>query len=138
MGLAVDGPRLALGARKEVWFLRNAPDIAPRIEPAGVHDACFLPRASHVTGDIGIHGTDDPAPPDGAEWHLTFGPTTVDVIAAGDVVSPVRDPDSTRPEAPERSARSFAAAATSNGASGVACLTRKSASTSTRLPSCER
>jgi uncharacterized protein (TIGR03032 family) len=55
MGLAVDGSRLALGTRKEVWFLRNAPDIAPQIEPAGTHDACFLPRASHVTGDIGIH-----------------------------------------------------------------------------------
>jgi uncharacterized protein (TIGR03032 family) len=55
MGLAVDGPRLALGTRKEVWCLRNAPDIAPRIEPTGQHDACFLPRSSHVTGDIGIH-----------------------------------------------------------------------------------
>src|SRR5262245_38873328 len=55
MGLAVDGSRLALGTRKEVWFLRNAPDIAPQIEPAGVHDACYLPRASHVTGDINIH-----------------------------------------------------------------------------------
>jgi uncharacterized protein (TIGR03032 family) len=55
MGLAADGKRLAVGTRKEVWFLRNAPDIAPRIEPAGQHDACFLPRASHVTGDIGIH-----------------------------------------------------------------------------------
>jgi uncharacterized protein (TIGR03032 family) len=55
MGLAVDGPRLALGTRKEVWFLRNAPDIAPQIEPVGKHDACFLPRSSHVTGDIGIH-----------------------------------------------------------------------------------
>src|SRR5262245_15512865 len=40
MGLALDGSRLALGTRKEVWFLRNAPDIAPRIEPAGQHDAC--------------------------------------------------------------------------------------------------
>lgn len=55
MGLAVDGSRLALGTRKEVWFLRNAPDIAPQVEPVGVHDACFLPRSSHVTGDIGIH-----------------------------------------------------------------------------------
>ena len=55
MGLAVDGPRLALGTRKEVWFLRNAPDIAPQVEPVGLHDACFLPRASHITGDIGIH-----------------------------------------------------------------------------------
>jgi uncharacterized protein (TIGR03032 family) len=55
MGLAVDARRLAIGTRKEVWFLRNAPDIAPRIEPAGQHDACFLPRTSHVTGDVGIH-----------------------------------------------------------------------------------
>lgn len=55
MGLAVDSRRLAIGTRKEVWFLRNAPDIAPRVEPAGTHDACFLPRSSHVTGDIGIH-----------------------------------------------------------------------------------
>src|SRR5262249_48585134 len=55
MGLAVDGPRLALGTRKEVWFLRNAPDIAPRVEPAGRHDACFVPRSAHVTGDIAVH-----------------------------------------------------------------------------------
>jgi uncharacterized protein (TIGR03032 family) len=55
MGLAVDPRRLAIGTRKEVWFLRNAPDTAPRIEPAGQHDACYLPRSCHVTGDIGIH-----------------------------------------------------------------------------------
>jgi uncharacterized protein (TIGR03032 family) len=55
MGLAVKDSRLALGTRKEVWFLRNAPDIAPQVEPVGQHDACFLPRSSHVTGDIGIH-----------------------------------------------------------------------------------
>ncbi|MBI3463625.1 MAG: TIGR03032 family protein [Planctomycetes bacterium] len=55
MGLAVDSRRLALGTRKEVWFLRNAPDIAPQVEPVGQHDACFLPRSSHVTGDIGVH-----------------------------------------------------------------------------------
>jgi hypothetical protein len=55
MGLALAGSRLALGARNEVWMLRNAADIAPQIEPPGTHDACFLPRSSHVTGDIGIH-----------------------------------------------------------------------------------
>jgi uncharacterized protein (TIGR03032 family) len=55
MGLAVDGSRLAIGTRKEVWFFRNAPDIAPQVEPTGAHDACFLPRSSHITGDIGIH-----------------------------------------------------------------------------------
>jgi uncharacterized protein (TIGR03032 family) len=55
MGLAVDSGRLALGTRDQVWQFRNAPDIAPRVEPAGHHDACFLPRSSHVTGDIGVH-----------------------------------------------------------------------------------
>ena len=55
MGLAVDRRRLALGTRNQVWFLRNAPDIAPRVEPAGLHDACYLPRSCHVTGDIGVH-----------------------------------------------------------------------------------
>lgn len=55
MGLAVDGSRLAIGTRKEMWFLRNAPDIAPQVEPPGTHDACFVPRSCHVTGDIGIH-----------------------------------------------------------------------------------
>src|SRR5262245_8137587 len=55
MGLAVDGGRLALGSRNQVWVFRNAPDIAPRVEPAGLHDACFLPRSAHVTGDIGVH-----------------------------------------------------------------------------------
>ena len=57
MGLAVDARRLAVGTRDQIWFLRNAPDIAPRVEPAGLHDACYLPRASHVTGDIGVHET---------------------------------------------------------------------------------
>ena len=55
MGLAVDAQRLTIGTRNQVWFLRNAPDIAPRVEPAGQHDACFLPRSCHVTGDIGVH-----------------------------------------------------------------------------------
>src|SRR5437868_3178250 len=55
MGLAVDAQRLTIGTRNQIWFLRNAPDIAPRVEPAGQHDACFLPRSCHVTGDIGVH-----------------------------------------------------------------------------------
>ena len=44
-----------IGTRDRIWSLRNAPDIAPRVEPAGRHDACFLPRSCHVTGDIGVH-----------------------------------------------------------------------------------
>lgn len=55
MGLAATGRRIALGTRDQVWTFRNAADIAPRVEPAGVHDACFVPRFSHVTGDIAVH-----------------------------------------------------------------------------------
>jgi uncharacterized protein (TIGR03032 family) len=55
MGLAVDARQLTIGTRDQIWVLRNAPDIAPKVEPAGQHDACFLPRSCHVTGDIGIH-----------------------------------------------------------------------------------
>jgi len=63
MGLSVDQGRMAIGTRFQVWHLRNAPDIAPQIEPCGYHDACYVPRASHVTGDIRCHeiewGTDE-------------------------------------------------------------------------------
>jgi uncharacterized protein (TIGR03032 family) len=31
------------------------PDVARRLEPAGTHDGCFLPRSSHVTGNVLIH-----------------------------------------------------------------------------------
>jgi uncharacterized protein (TIGR03032 family) len=55
MGLAVKPDGIAVGARAQVWFLTSAPDIAARTEPAGRHDACFLTRASHFTGEIQAH-----------------------------------------------------------------------------------
>jgi hypothetical protein len=55
MGLAVGPGRLALGTRNQIWLLPNAPDLAARVEPAGWHDACYLPRSSHTTGDVGVH-----------------------------------------------------------------------------------
>ena len=55
MGLAVERGRLALGARDRLWLFRNAPDIAPQVDPPGRHDACYLPRSCHVTGDIAGH-----------------------------------------------------------------------------------
>ncbi len=55
MGLAVGNQRLAIGTTQEIIEFRNVPAAAPRLEPAGKHDACFLPRRLHVTGDIQIH-----------------------------------------------------------------------------------
>jgi len=55
MGVAVGNQSFALGTRSEVWDYRNQSDVAPKIEPKDRHDACFLPRNMHVTGDIRIH-----------------------------------------------------------------------------------
>jgi hypothetical protein len=55
MGLAVAGGRLAIGTALEIWEYHNAPAVARRLPPAGVHNACFLPRSSVCTGDIQIH-----------------------------------------------------------------------------------
>ena len=52
MGVAVTPDVLAVCTHTEVWFLRNAPDIAAKLEPRGRFDACYLTRACHFTGDI--------------------------------------------------------------------------------------
>jgi len=55
MGMAVGNERLAVGTAQEIIVFRNVPAVAARLEPHGKHDACFLPRSLHVTGDIQIH-----------------------------------------------------------------------------------
>ena len=55
MGVAADHARLAVGAAREVWFFRNVPEVRNKLEPANKHDACYIPRDIHVTGDIDIH-----------------------------------------------------------------------------------
>ena len=55
MGLAVKADRLAVGAQEQIWLLRAAANLGPRIEPVGRYDGCFLTRASFYTGDIQGH-----------------------------------------------------------------------------------
>ncbi len=55
MGIAADHARLTIGGSNTVWYYRNVPAVAPKLEPLGKHDACYLPRRIHVTGDIDIH-----------------------------------------------------------------------------------
>ncbi len=55
MGMAVRPGWLLVGTRTQVWSLRNAPDIAARLESPGRYDACYLPRFSHYTGNIQGH-----------------------------------------------------------------------------------
>ncbi len=55
MGIAADAARLAVGGTNTVWYYRNMPAVARKLEPADKHDAAYLPRRVHVTGDIDIH-----------------------------------------------------------------------------------
>jgi uncharacterized protein (TIGR03032 family) len=55
MGIAVKPGTIAVCTTKEVWFARDAPDIAAKLEQHGPFDACFLARTAHFTGDIRAH-----------------------------------------------------------------------------------
>ena len=62
MGLAVQGGKLAIGCNIDIWEFHNVPAVCPRLDEADEfkdhsfqHDACFLPRRSHNTGDVQIH-----------------------------------------------------------------------------------
>jgi len=54
MGMALDGDRLAVGTAVQVSAFINVPALAARLEPPGRHDACYLPRSSHFTGNIDL------------------------------------------------------------------------------------
>jgi uncharacterized protein (TIGR03032 family) len=55
MGLAISSKRLAVGIQEEIHEFRNLPAVCPHLEPAGKHDACYMPRTVSITGDIDIH-----------------------------------------------------------------------------------
>ncbi len=55
MGMAAKNGRIAIGSDCQLWTFYNMPAVAPKLEPQGKHDAAFLPRQIHVTGDIDIH-----------------------------------------------------------------------------------
>jgi uncharacterized protein (TIGR03032 family) len=58
MGFAWEPGRFGLGTNAEVWEFHDIPAVARKLDsgdsPAR-HDACFLPRSAHVTGDVQIH-----------------------------------------------------------------------------------
>jgi len=55
MGVAFSEGRLSVGSGAHVIDYFNMPNVGPKIEPINTHDAAFLPRRTHVTGDIDIH-----------------------------------------------------------------------------------
>ncbi|OKH17065.1 TIGR03032 family protein [[Limnothrix rosea] IAM M-220] len=57
MGVAANKTRLAVGTLNHIKEFYNMPAIAPKLE-GGKHDACYLLRNTHVTGNIDIHEMD--------------------------------------------------------------------------------
>lgn len=67
MGMALHQNRLALGVTDGIYTFQDIPAVARKLDPPGRHDACFLPRRLHYTGDIQVHeiawASPPPAPP---------------------------------------------------------------------------
>ncbi len=55
MGIAVSPRRIAVGSKGVVWIMRNAPDIAAKLEPTGKFDGCFPARTGWLC-DRELHG----------------------------------------------------------------------------------
>jgi uncharacterized protein (TIGR03032 family) len=58
MGFAWEPGRFALGTNTEIWEFHDLPAVARKLDTAespAHHDAAFLPRCAHVTGDVQIH-----------------------------------------------------------------------------------
>ena len=55
MGVAFNQGRLSVGSGANVIDYFNMSNVGPKVEPINTHDAAFLPRRTHVTGDIDIH-----------------------------------------------------------------------------------
>lgn len=55
MGVAFDKGRLSVGSGAHVIDYFNMENVGPKVEPINTHDSAFLPRRTHVTGDIDIH-----------------------------------------------------------------------------------
>lgn len=55
MGIAINQNKITLGTKYQIIDLHNLRALAPKVEPLGKHDACYLPRGIHFTGDIDIH-----------------------------------------------------------------------------------
>jgi uncharacterized protein (TIGR03032 family) len=55
MGMAYSGDRLAVGTKIQVWEFVDVPAVTAKLKPPERHDACFLPRSSHITRNIQIH-----------------------------------------------------------------------------------
>lgn len=55
MGMAADRDRLYVGTQNAIQEFRNVPAVSSRLVPPNRHDAVYVLRNAHVTGNIDIH-----------------------------------------------------------------------------------
>jgi uncharacterized protein (TIGR03032 family) len=55
MGVCEKEGRLAIGGANTVWDYRDVRGVATKLDPPGKHDACYVPRGIHFTGNVDIH-----------------------------------------------------------------------------------
>lgn len=55
MGIARTPTGLAVGAKRQIWYLEGANELAAKIAPVGTYDLALLTRRSHFTGPIMGH-----------------------------------------------------------------------------------
>ncbi len=67
MGIARTPKGIAVGTKRQIWFLHGSTEIAPRIAPAGRYDIALLANHAHFTGPIMGH---EMAQGDGELWFL--------------------------------------------------------------------
>jgi len=68
MGMAVDGPRLAIGTGSTIESYWNQANLGARVDPDGRHDGVYVPRSTVHTGDVAIHEMEYDA--DGLLWFV--------------------------------------------------------------------
>lgn len=55
MGIAVQQGRLCVGTKNRVHEYHNVPAVSEKVSQDKHHDAVYVPRQDHVTGDVDIH-----------------------------------------------------------------------------------
>ena len=68
MGMAVVGPRLAIGTGSTIETYWNQPNLADSVDPERRHDGVYVPRSTIRTGDVAIHEMD--YDDDGVLWFV--------------------------------------------------------------------
>jgi uncharacterized protein (TIGR03032 family) len=99
MGLAAVPGMLVVGALGEIQFYSDVKDNCGRIESDRAHDACFVPRMSHSTGDIDIH--DLAVGKDNVPWFINTRFSALCTIGGSTSFRPVWRPDFITAYAPE-------------------------------------